>query len=79
MDPAGKGEVTGSAVAHDVERVRTVVDLGVPVRRPDQRDHKLALGHRLAGQLERFEREPAGALDRGVEPARKVRPACGGG
>ena len=79
MDAAGKGEMTGCAVPHDVERVRMVVDLGVPVRRPDQRDHKLVLGHRPAGQFERFEREPAGALDRGVEPARKVRPACGGG
>ena len=60
--------MAGRVLAVDVERVRSAVYLGIPVRRADQRDHDLVLAHLLALELEGFQGHPVGALDGRVEP-----------
>ena len=58
------------ARAHDVEGVRVLIDLGIPVGGADQRDHQLALPHRFPLELDRFEGDAAGALHRGIPAER---------
>src|SRR3954454_15352464 len=64
MDAGSEGEVRGAVGAGGVESVRMLVGPGVPVGGADQRDDLLAGAHQLTLELDWFQRDPAGPLDR---------------
>jgi hypothetical protein len=77
VDAGGEGEVRGAFGAGGVEGVRVLVGIGVPVGGTDQRDDLLAGAYQLTLELDWFQRDPAGPLDRRI-PAQHLLDDPGG-